>query len=324
MVLESLKKITKKERQDKPKHPVRLGRKLLRGIIFLLGWLGAAVIYYVIFSFFFDTPIESRMKSSVEKLSEEYDKLAARYDTIGQVAGNVADREKFIFRSLFDSDPLSSTASEDRLRRYDSLVLMTDKELTSELADRTGRIASKIHSRTADWEQLMEKVAEKGAAMNNIPSIQPVINKELTLIATSFGLKIQPFYKALVQHNGIDYALLEGTNVFATADGTVSIPNQRGARTYTGTTLTIDHGNGYTSHYNHLDRILVRNGAKVKRGEMIAQSGNTGLSLAPHLHYEVRMNGKPVDPVHYFFYELPPREYDWVQKLASVGMQSLD
>ena len=86
----------------------------------------------------------------------------------------------------------------------------------------------------------------------------------------------------------------------------------------------IDHGNGYETSYSHLSKINVRKGQTVRRGDIIALSGDTGLSLSPHLHYEVRLNGMRVDPIHYFFMELTPTEYQRLMRIAQSGMQSFD
>ena len=91
-----------------------------------------------------------------------------------------------------------------------------------------------------------------------------------------------------------------------------------------GQTVVIDHGNGYETSYSHLSKINVRKGQTVRRGDIIALSGDTGLSLAPHLHYEVRLDGMRVDPIHYFFMELTPTEYQRLMRIAQTGMQSFD
>ena len=151
---------------------------------------------------------------------------------------------------------------------------------------------------------------------------QPVINNDLTLVTASFGMRIHPFYKSLSQHNGVDFTVPEGSRVFATADGTVTEATRRNSPT--GLTVTIDHGNGYQTRYGHLSKTSVKRGQKVNRGDIIALSGNSGLSLAPHLHYEVIYNGQSVDPLNYFFMELSPAEYHRLIRIAQSGMQSFD
>lgn len=313
----------KEVKPRKPKHPVHFKQKLLRLVFHLFVWLGIAIIYYFVFSFFFDTPIEYGMKRSIENLETEYERLSERYDTVERVMDNIVQRDKNVFRTLYDSDPLAYDDGERRLQRYDSLLNKTNTELGDELFNRLNRFEERVRLQNEDLDLLQKRLAVRGQMLNHIPSIQPVINNDLTQIATSFGKRIHPFYKTLVQHNGMDYAVPEETRVFATADGTVSRLKDRG-RTNTGQTVVISHGGGYETQYNHLSKILVREGERVKRGDIIALTGNSGLSLAPHLHYEVRLNGMRVDPVHYFFYELNPTEYEKVKRLANVGMQSFD
>ena len=135
-------------------------------------------------------------------------------------------------------------------------------------------------------------------------------------------MRIQPFFKTLASHQGVDYTVPEGTRVFATADGIVK--DVSSYNTSSGQTIVIDHGNGYETSYGHLSKVNVRRGNQVRRGDIIALSGNTGLSLAPHLHYEVRYNGMRVDPIHYFFMELSPEQYRRIMQIAQSGMQSFD
>ena len=307
---------------DKPKHPVQLKKKLIRLGVGVFVWLGIAVIYYIGFSFFFDTPVEYGMRQSIVQLEEEYGKLSERYDTLDRVMQNLTERDRDIFRTLYDSEPLEYAEGDRVVRRLDTLMSQTNQQLASAFFDRFGRFEDQVRQRREDLDLLMKRVEARGAEMNRIPSIQPVINPDLTRIATSFGMRIHPFYRTMVMHNGMDYAVPEGSRVFATADGTVV--RSTAGQTSTGNTLVIDHGNGYETSYHHLFRVLTAPGSQVKRGDIVALTGNTGLSFAPHLHYEVRLNGMRVDPVHYFFYELPPAQYEQVQRQAAVGMQSFD
>lgn len=307
---------------DRPKHPVHFKRKLIRLGVGVFVWLGIAVIYYFIFSFFFDTPVEYGMKQSLVTLEKEYDELNERYEMLERVLENVSERDKNIFRTLYDSEPLSSDARENSIRRLDSLMTLTNQQLAATFFDRFDRFEQRTKMQKEDLDSLLKRIAERGQEMNAIPSIQPVISPDLTQIATSYGMRIQPFYRTMVMHDGMDYAVSEESRVFATADGTVTTAASNQATT--GTTLTIDHGNGYKTSYQHLSRLLVRPGAKVRRGDIVALTGNSGLSLAPHLHYEITLNGEPVDPVHYFFYELGPADYEQVKHQAAVGMQSFD
>jgi murein DD-endopeptidase MepM/ murein hydrolase activator NlpD len=120
----------------------------------------------------------------------------------------------------------------------------------------------------------------------------------------------------------MDFTAPTGTDVYATGDGTISAVVN--ARRGLGNHVIIDHGFGYTSLYAHLERANVRVGQKVRRGDVIGFVGNTGMSLASHLHYEIRINGVNVDPVNYYFNDLSAEEYERMIEIASRTGQSFD
>ena len=196
------------------------------------------------------------------------------------------------------------------------------RQLKRELRERVNEMERQLETLNASYLELQARIDTAGRRCDNIPSIQPVINKQLTLLTASYGMRIHPFYKTLQSHQGVDYTIPEGSRVFATADGVVRDAAQRNSTQ--GQTVVIDHGNGYETSYSHLSKINVRKGQTVRRGDIIALSGDTGLSLAPHLHYEVRLDGMRVDPIHYFFMELTPTEYQRLMRIAQTGMQSFD
>lgn len=303
---------------------IRFRQKMLRMAIHILGWIGIAVLFYVGFSVFFDTPLEYRMKSSTASLRREYEMLDARYDSLEAVLNNVVERDRNVFRILFEADPydFDSGESVERWTAYEKLLSRSVKELNAELNSRAYALENKIREVESAYMDMEERLGSAGDKVNSIPSIQPVINKDLTLLTASFGLRIHPFYKTLTQHMGVDYTVPEGSRVFATADGRVKDVSARA--TSSGITVVLSHGNGYETQYNHLSQLNVKKGDQVRRGDIIALSGNTGLSLAPHLHYEVRHNGLRVDPIHYFFMELSPSDYRRLMNIARSGMQSFD
>ena len=287
-------------------------------------WTGAAVLYYIAFSLFFDTPVEYKLRHSTDRLRSEYETLTARYDSLQTVLANVVERDRSVFRTLFESDPYDFDSEYERKRseRYEEMLGKPFRKLRSEFRDRLSAAEGRLAALNGTYLTLQAAVDSAGDARNNIPSIQPVINKQLTLLTASYGMRIHPFYKTLQPHQGVDYTLPEGSRVFATADGVVKDVAQRNSTS--GRTVVIDHGNGYETTYAHLSKVNVVRGQRVRRGDIIALSGNTGLSLAPHLHYEVRHNGMRVDPIHYFFMQLSPADYQRMIRIAQSGMQSFD
>lgn len=299
-------------------------QKTIRLLTRILVWTGAAVIYYVAFSLLFDTPLEYRMRHSTDRLREQYALLEARYDSLEVVLENLGERDRNVFNILFESNPydLEAEHEAERLEYRTQLLSKSNRKLRKELRERTAMIEQQMTELQESHSLLTEEIERKGNEMNYIPAIQPVINNRLSLLTAGYGTLMHPFYRTLQSHQGVDYTIPEGSSVFATADGTVK--DVSGRNSTLGQSIIIDHGNGYTTQYNHLSQSKVHKGQKVRRGDIIALSGNSGLSLSPHLHYEVRVNGMRVDPVHYFFMELSPSEYQRIIRISQSGMQSFD
>lgn len=289
-----------------------------------LAWFGAAVLYCVLFSLLFDTPAEYELRHSTDRLKREYATLVKQYDSLEVVLDNVVERDRNIFAILFDSEPydFDSEYNSQRVELHESLLAKSNREMSSTLELSLDELEKKIASLDKSYSTLDEELQIIGTKRNNIPSIQPVTNHDLTLLTAAYGTLMHPFYRTLQSHQGVDYAVPEGTRIFATADGIVK--EVKGKNSTSGTTVVIDHRNGYTTSYSHLQSVKVKRGRKVQRGDIIALSGNSGLSLAPHLHYEVRYNGMRVDPIHYFFMELTSDEYQRIMRIAQSGMQSFD
>lgn len=290
----------------------------------MFAWVAVIIIYFFSFSLLFDTPYEHKIRQSTKTLKQEYERLSERYDSLELVLENITAREKGVFRTLFETDPydLDVEQSEERVALYEKNVSKSKRQLTSDLTQRINELSRKTDELENSWKRIKELGDNLGEKSKNIPSIQPVLNKQLTLLTAGYGTILNPFYRTLKSHQGIDYTVAEGSSVFATADGVVKEISDKSSTL--GKTIVIDHGNGYKTSYSHLLSVGVRRGQKVQRGDIIALSGNSGLSLAPHLHYEVRYNDLRIDPIHYFYMELSPVEYQRIIRIAQSGMQSFD
>lgn len=297
---------------------------LLRRFLGNILLLGVVVVgYYIIFSSF-DTTLEKELKHDNTELNAQYEKLIMRYDTLQMGLDNAIERDKNVFRILFESEPydFNDNNEDSYWDTYERLSEMSESDLYKELTSKLSTVDNNLQNLNRITIDIDKSVAELGDKIINIPAIQPIINNELTLLTASYGMRIHPFYKSLALHKGVDYTVPTGTRVFATADGKVESVVTR--KTTSGLNVVISHGGGFETLYSHLSQINVRKGQKVRRGDIIALTGNSGLSLAPHLHYEVRYNGESVDPINYFFAELTPREYQRMIKIAQSGMQSFD
>ena len=298
--------------------------KITRFVTTLLTWVGAAVLYYIIFSLLFDTPAEYELRHSTDRMRAEYEVLSARYDSLNMVVDNIVERDRNIFGILFESTPydFDSDYKQQRLALHERLLGESKHRMLRDLTASTDELEEKLRQVESTYNTLQQNLDSLGGGCDHIPSIQPVINHQLTLLTAGYGMLMHPFYRTLQSHQGIDYTIPEGESIFATADGVVK--DVLGKTSTSGITVVIDHGNGYTTSYSHLQKAKVKKREKVRRGDIIALSGNSGLSLSPHLHYEVRYEGVRVDPVHYFFMELTPDEYQKIMRISQSGMQSFD
>ena len=298
--------------------------RILTTTINTLLWIVMIGIWYAILAFTVDMPAEYKLRHSTDVLRAEYTKMSIRYDELAEVMDNVIARDENVFRKLFESNPYDLTIDDEqeRIELHESLMGMENDELMELLDNRVQSAEQEKDILTRSYEDMMYAYQTTTLSIDCIPAIQPVNNRQLTLLAAGKKPLINPFHRTMREHHGVDYLVPEGTPIFATADGIVQTLSEK--NTTHGKAITIDHGNGYQTSYSHLLDIRVKKGQRVKRGDIIALSGNSGLSFAPHLHYEVIFNGMRVDPVHYFFMELNAEEYQRIIRIALSSMQSFD
>lgn len=293
--------------------------KVLTGISSLV--LGVLII--VLYSVLFDTPRERELRQENEALHEDYLYLSRKYAQIDTVLRELKDIDKNIYRTIFGTEPLLDSFNYGPgMEDYLSLINTNNEKIITHTRKGLDNALGSARLNKSEYNFLLGNINGKEELLQSLPGIQPVKNPDLTLLASGYGNRLHPFYKIVKFHYGIDFTVSTGTEVFATGDGTV-IETRRSGRGQ-GNTLIIDHGYGYQTLYAHLDRFEVRNGNQVKRGDLIARVGNSGLSVAPHLHYEVLLNGRQVNPINYFFLELSPDQYYRLIDISLKSGQSFD
>jgi len=302
-----------------------LGGILLRGLAYLVGSLLIAFVYYVIFAAFFDSPKEKALLREIEQLSLQYNMINREMDGFEKVISQLQETDDNLYRTIFEAEPIPATLRKGGtggINRYKELEGFDNAKIVIETTKRLDQIRKQIYVQSKSFDDLIALAMRKEEMMRSIPAIMPISNKDLTRTASGYGLRIHPIYKIIKFHAGMDFTAPSGTDVYATGDGTVAsvISSRRGL----GNHIIINHGFGYTSLYAHLERFNVRAGRKVRRGDVIGFVGSTGMSLAPHLHYEIKLNGTNVDPVNYYFNDLSPEEYEKMIEIASKTGQSFD
>jgi murein DD-endopeptidase MepM/ murein hydrolase activator NlpD len=306
---------------------IRLGIKslLIRILAYFIGSLIFALIYWIIFASFFDSPKEKALKREVEQMTIQYDLIHREMSNVENVLEDLQKTDDNLYRTIFEAEPIPSEQREGGIggvNRYEALEGYNNSNLVIETATRLDKIRKKVYVQSKSYDELIKMAENKGDMLKSVPAIIPISNKDLTRTASGFGWRIHPYYKISKFHYGMDFTAPAGTDVYATGNGIVVdvSSSQRGL----GKHITIDHGFGYTSTYAHLSNFNVRVGQRVQRGDIIGYVGSTGMSVANHLHYEIKLNGINVDPVNYYFEDLSSAEYEKMIEIASKTGQSFD
>lgn len=292
---------------------------------YFLASVALAVLSYIVYSLFTDTPRERQLAQDNIQLAEYLNKLNERYQQISAVLEDIRQRDDYIYRTIFEAEPLHNDEQEaERVINY--LYRELKDNGTEFIVSRTHNVLAELNSVVSSvsttFDTLITIAQDSAKLLRSIPSMLPISTASSPRIAAPFATCIHPFYKVLKLHTGVDFAAGIGTPIRTTADGVVKslVSSKRGY----GNTVTVDHGNGYETVYAHLDEMRVRMGQRISQGDVIGTVGNTGMSVAPHLHYEVQLRGDPVDPLNYFFLDLAPTELADMAQSALQSGQSLD
>ncbi len=285
----------------------RLIRKILIGFIL-------ASLANFLFSYFFYTPKMYRILSDNRELTIRYRILQDRIRTAQRRVDEIRHRDNGVYRSLFATDTLSvpgvwqpypdakyaSMADDD----YAPLMIGTWKQLDA--------LARTIYLESVSFDELQLLSKNKEQMATAVPAIWPIDRKALhnNHIGAFNPRRFHPILHRIVAHEGIDLGCDRGTPVYATGDATVELAEGAGYNGGYGHQVLLNHEFGYKTRYAHLSDVLVKPGDKVKRGHIIARTGNTGRSSGPHLHYEVILKGTPVNPINYFNRNMSAEEYE--------------
>ena len=291
---------------------------------YLIGGFCIGIVFFLVFFYFFPSPRESQLQQQNRNLEAQLQVLNSQVNQMQIVMKDFEQRDENLYRVLFGAEPIPlsvRTGANRRIAYYDSIARMTNSQLASDLTMKIDLLAKETYIQAKSYDELLELAKTQEVRMENLPAIQPVLNKDLKRTASGYGMRIDPVYHVRRFHAGMDFSAPVGTDVFATGNAKVVFT---GWKQGYGNTVELDHGFGYTTLYAHLYKVLVHNGQNVKRGDVIALVGNTGKSTGPHLHYEVRYQDKPVDPRNFYFYDLTPEQYDQMIQLSNNFGHMLD
>lgn len=310
-------------RYEKLETPLRV--KLLRVLGFISASIVTALIIVSIAYRFFPSANEKRLMQENEALADNYKVLNEKVSKLQNQLAELEKRDNEVYRTIFEANPLPDSARAKEMAQLQELqmVLQMDKnDLTNSIVQNISNLEARLKRQDKSYNEIAGFIKNKEQLLAATPAIQPISNKNLSRVASGFGYRIDPVYKTVKFHGGLDFAAPQGTPIYATAAGVVKVAGNLG-NGY-GNHVVINHGYGYETLYGHMFRISVRPGKHVKRGEILGYVGSTGKSTGPHLHYEVHKNGRPLDPVYFFYNDLTPEQFDRMLKLAAQSNQSLD
>lgn len=300
--------------------------KLRRVIKYFLASILLSVLYYFIVSLFFSTDYEKELELQTQLMQQESDRIEHKLEILDGAVKNLQYRDREIYKSIFNAEPPAVySIDQGYYRDFDQVDTTNLAELSKEYGSIVEDLETQVSAVESTIGGLLDSLQMKKDELKYIPAIVPVKDFTLTQTGASVGKKINPFYKTLVEHSGIDIVASSGTKVIASADGKVSnvIRKTKYGRSE-GNVVEVDHGNGYITKYMMLGKIGVRKYQKVKRGDVIGEVGISGMSFAPHLHYEVWYNNQVMEPINYFFADLSAVLYmEMLVRAANTG-QSLD
>lgn len=301
------------------------GKRIRNVLLFLFA---AGIIGYFAVTFvnsIIGTPRERMQAREIEFMKLQYDIINDKIGKIDELLSEMQDRDDNIYRMIFEADPIPTSvrkAGYGGSNRYDAMSGYDNSGIVTSTAKKIDVIESQLHVQSKSFDDVYNMAKDKAKMLSCIPAIMPVKDVDIHRISSHFGYRTDPFYKVQKLHNGIDFSAPIGTRIYCTGDGVVEkvITGNSGY----GNNIIINHGYGYKTRYAHLYKANVKVGQKVKRGEYIAQVGNSGKSTAPHLHYEVIKNNKAINPVNFFFNDLTPEEYDKILELSEKPSMTMD
>ena len=300
--------------------------KRIRGVLFFL--ITAGILGYVVMALInhaVGTPKERMQARELEFMKLQYDIINDKIETIDELLAEMQDRDDNIYRMIFEADPIPTSvrkAGYGGINRYDALNGYENTSIVKETAKKIDVVESQLNVQSRSFDDVYDMAKNKANMLSCIPAIMPVKDVDIYRISSHYGYRTDPFYKVQKLHSGIDFAGPIGTHIYCTGDGVVEKVTL-GNNGY-GNNIVINHGYGYKTRYAHINKSYVKVGQKVKRGEYIADMGNSGKSTAPHLHYEVIKNDKAINPVNFFFNDLTPEEYDKIIELSEKPSMTMD
>jgi murein DD-endopeptidase MepM/ murein hydrolase activator NlpD len=305
--------------------PVYLtGKVLLKklSIFFSFSLLAAAGLFIWYINNFL--PIkEQYLQQANHSLKEKWNTLNERIEGAHTTLDELAKQDDSNYRVILDLPALGVDVRAAGVGGAEPTYLkeVNQYSLIADTYKKVEKLTHQIDVERQSYEELLQVADTKLSMWASRPAIQPVSNKQLNRLHTTYGSRLHPIFNTVKDHRGLDFSAPRGTPVYATGDGRISMAYFSGSY---GNVVYVDHGFDFETRYAHLNRFIVRQGEYVKRGQVIGYVGNTGISASPHLHYEVLFKGIHTNPINFFQRDLSNKEYEKLISLSDKETASLD
>lgn len=277
-----------------------------------------ALIFSVLIISLHGSPIETFLQHKFQLNSENLLALNKEIDSLQNVLHTQHYRNDAFYRQLLELNPIPveiRIAGTGGSVDPDALTFYPNRNQIAQITTNAKTLKNKVNIQRSSYENILEEASTLNNKHKYVPAIQPVKPAEFVRISSFYGYRGDPFTGLSHSHNGVDFVGMQGTEIYATADGEVEITEFSLAGF--GKLIVISHNFGYKTLYAHLSEILVEQGQQIKRGQVIGKMGNTGRSTGTHLHYEVHLHGEAINPINFFADDLTPTDYNLIIELAS-------
>lgn len=289
-----------------------------------LSGLSLGAVFFFVFISTIQSPEEKQLSEDKRNMQAQYKVLERQFDEVQSIITDLQQRDDNLYRVVFQADPIPLSVRKGTSANtefFEQLLDMTNSEIVVSTTKQLNELKKQLYIQSKSYDDLVILAKNKENMLANLPAIQPVLNKDLTRMASGFGWRIDPIYHTRRFHQGMDFTAPIGTDIFATGNGTIQ---SAGWQQGYGNCVEVNHGYGYLTLYGHMSAIKVRVGQSVKRGDVIGLVGSTGKSTGPHLHYEVHFKGTVMNPQNYYFLDLSPAEYDKMVQMSNNSGQMFD
>jgi murein DD-endopeptidase MepM/ murein hydrolase activator NlpD len=297
-------------------------------VVYVIGLGAMSFVFFVglifLYNYFVESDAEKALRAENKAIEQYKPILEQKLAVIQSTLTELDKKDQTLYTQLFNAPPPTDTKRSSLFPKNKVLLANTSefRAFLDNLETKSKTLASKTAASNGTTDHFMNNDAL--GLLEASPSLSPIQGLTAEQLTSGFGDRVNPFHKGTYHHTGIDVTFPRGTVVVAGGTGTVTSVKRSALQAGYGNAIEIDHGHGFVTRYAHLEEITVRVGQKIEKGMQIGTVGNSGGSIAPHLHYEILIKGQPVNPVLYMIEGFTPAQYSVMLQKSKQQNQSLD